>query len=46
LGPRTRAGAGTGHHSWISSGDTGWFRDLGRRLLGPELDEVERWTWD
>jgi glutamate racemase len=46
MGTRTSAGAGKGHHTWISSGDTGWFRDLGRRLLGPELDEVERWTWD
>jgi glutamate racemase len=44
-GMGTRTG-GKGHHTWISSGDTGWFRELGRRLLGPELDEVESWTWD
>ena len=37
---------GKGNHRWISSGDTGWFRDLGRRLLGPELDDVEGCAWD
>jgi glutamate racemase len=35
-----------GAHRFVSSGDAGWFRDVGRRLLGPELDDVERWTWD
>ena len=24
-------------HRFLSSGDVGWFADLGRRLLGPEL---------
>ncbi|MGQ0830230.1 MAG: glutamate racemase [Microthrixaceae bacterium] len=33
-------------HRWLSSGDVGWFRELGRRLLGPELDEAESITWD
>jgi glutamate racemase len=28
-------------HRFASTGDTTWFRDLGRRLLGPELDHVE-----
>jgi glutamate racemase len=37
---------GKGSHRWISSGDTGWFGDLGRRLLGPELGEVEGHPWD
>jgi len=23
-----------------------WFRALGGRLLGPELDDVEAWQWD
>jgi hypothetical protein len=23
-----------------------WFRALGSRLLGPELDGVEGWEWD
>jgi glutamate racemase len=43
LGRRTAA---KGAHRFISSGDAAWFRSLGRRLLGPELDEVEGWTWD
>ncbi|HUP87048.1 MAG TPA: glutamate racemase [Acidimicrobiales bacterium] len=38
--------AGKGCHRWISSGDTTWFRDLGRRLLGPELADVEGIAWD
>jgi glutamate racemase len=40
-----RRSAAKGAHRFVSSGDVEWFRDLGRRLLGPELDEVERWTW-
>ncbi len=31
-----------GHH-WYSSGDVDRFRQLGRRLLGPELDQAEAW---
>jgi glutamate racemase len=38
-GPR-RSG---GRHTWISSGDLTTFRDLGRRLLGPEIDLVHAW---
>ena len=34
-----------GRHTFVSSGDVGWFRELGSRLLGPELDEAEEWTW-
>ncbi len=37
--------AGVGRHQWLSSGDTTKFRELGQRLLGPELDEVEAVTW-
>ncbi len=33
-------------HRFLSSGDASWFRDLGRRLLGPELDVVEAHAWD
>jgi glutamate racemase len=36
---------GKGSHRWISSGDVGWFRDLGRRLLGPEVADVEAHPW-
>src|SRR2546421_650383 len=34
-----RSGA-KGSHRFLSSGDIGWFRELGGRLLGPELDDV------
>jgi glutamate racemase len=38
-----RRSAGKGAHRWVSSGDTRTFRRLGRRLFGPEIDEVEPW---
>jgi glutamate racemase len=38
-----RRSAGKGGHRWISSGDAGSFREIGRRLFGPEIDEVEQW---
>lgn len=38
----TRSG-GAGRHRFCSSGDVEWFARLGRRLLGPELDEVAPW---
>lgn len=37
-------GAGATHR-FISSGDVEWFARLGRQLLGPELDRVERHRW-
>jgi glutamate racemase len=37
--------AGPGRHRWLSSGDVGQFRELGRRLLGPELDDVTAISW-
>lgn len=39
-----RRSAGKGDHLWISSGDAGTFRELGRRLFGPEIDRVATWT--
>jgi glutamate racemase len=39
-----RRSAGKGVHRWISSGDTASFRELGRRLFGPEIDDVEPWN--
>jgi glutamate racemase len=33
-------------HRFLSSGDVGWFREMGRRLLGPELEDVERCPWE
>ena len=41
-----RAAAGApARHRWLSSGDVAWFRELGRQLLGPELDEAEPIAW-
>lgn len=34
---------GVGARRFLSSGDVDVFRDLGGRLLGPELDHTERW---
>jgi len=33
-------------HRWFSSGDVAWFRELGERLLGPELDHTVAVSWD
>lgn len=38
-----RTGPPPGRHTWISSGDVASFRELGRRLLGPEIDDVTAW---
>jgi glutamate racemase len=32
-----------GQHRFLSSGDIDVFRELGERLLGPELAATERW---
>jgi hypothetical protein len=32
-------------HRFASSGDVAWFRQLGRQLLGPELDHAESVIW-
>ena len=48
LGRRSAGAAGDGgkgDHVFLSSGDIGWFRDLGARLLGPELHDVEELVW-
>lgn len=42
LGLLRPAGVG-GTHRFLSSGDIEWFRVLGSRLLGPELDHTECW---
>lgn len=41
-----RGDSGRGRHTWISSGDVSTFRDLGRRLLGPEISVVRPWEPD
>jgi glutamate racemase len=45
-GPDPSGPARAGRHRFISSGDVAWFKALGSRLLGPELDGVEAWRWD
>ena len=40
-----RSGQGKGQPTFLSSGDVARFRELGRRLLGPELADVEPWDW-
>lgn len=37
--------AGEGTRSWFSSGDVDVFRELGGRLLGPELDSASAVRW-
>ncbi len=37
-------GGALGTHTWLSSGDVATFARLGRQLLGPELDSVQKWT--
>jgi glutamate racemase len=41
---RGHDGGAAGRHRFLSSGDVELFRELGRRLLGPELDAAQRWT--
>ena len=45
LGRRSGRGTGKGRHRFVSSGDVEWFKRLGGRLLGPEVDDVEAWQW-
>ena len=40
-----RSGRRPATHRFLSSGDVAWFRELGSRLLGPELGDVEAVTW-
>ena len=37
-----RRGLGAGAHRFFSSGDVGWFAEMGRFLLGPELASAEQ----
>ena len=40
---RQNTDASTGEHKFLSSGDIAWFAQLGRRLLGPELETAVQW---
>jgi len=31
--------------TFLTTGDVGWFRDMGGRLLGPELESADQVTW-
>jgi glutamate racemase len=46
LARRRAPGAPAARHRWLSSGDVGWFRDLGRQLLGPELATADPVSWE
>ncbi|MEI7593916.1 MAG: glutamate racemase [Actinomycetes bacterium] len=37
--------SGVARHRFLSSGDVAWFRQLGRQLLGPELESAEAIQW-
>ena len=43
--PRSVAPDDRTAHRWISSGDAEWFAELGRSLLGGELDDVQPHRW-
>ncbi|WP_334143446.1 glutamate racemase [Rhabdothermincola sp.] len=43
--PTPRRAAARATHTWISSGDVATFQALGRRLLGPELDDARPIVW-
>ncbi|MBW3557427.1 MAG: glutamate racemase [Actinobacteria bacterium] len=40
-----RRSASKGTRRFVSSGDVGWFADVGRRLLGAEVVDVEAHRW-
>lgn len=42
LGRRSQA---TGQHRFLSSGDCRWFEEVGRRLFGEDLGQVEPVSW-
>jgi glutamate racemase len=42
---RGRSGGRSGEARFYSSGDVGWFREVGGRLFGAELGEVGRVSW-
>ena len=43
-GATTGDDSSTGDHKFLSSGDIAWFAELGRRLLGPELESATQWS--
>jgi glutamate racemase len=45
LGSSRGGHAGTGRVNFLTSGDVATFRRLGARFLGPEVEDVEAWSW-
>ena len=45
-GEMVRTRTDGGQASFITTGDVNWFEELGRRLLGPELERAEQILWD
>lgn len=44
---RSPTGPGArGSTTFVTTGDADWFEELGRRLLGPELERAEQLRWD
>ena len=41
-----RTSSGAAAATFVTTGDLDWFEELGRRLLGPELDRAERIVWE
>jgi glutamate racemase len=41
----TRSTDAEGVARFVTTGDVNWFEELGRRLLGPELERAERLEW-
>jgi glutamate racemase len=46
LATRPAADGARGSATFITTGDVNWFEELGRRLLGPELERAEHLYWD
>ena len=45
LGAGRPAKSEPGTATFITTGDVNWFEELGRRLLGPELERAEQLSW-
>src|SRR4051794_9149563 len=45
-GEPARGSGEPARHTFLSSGDVDWFRQLGRQLLGPELEHAGAIQWD
>ena len=46
LGMQRPGAGGPATQEFVTTGDLDWFEELGRRLLGPELERAERHEWE